>query len=220
MEKNTKTYRIAVTRLTLALSLLFGFIVLTPCQAQIEWGVKGGMQVVGLKHNMSLLNKSNRMGFFVGPTLFIDTGLTPLSFDVAALYDQRNLEFLDHKYTQRSIVIPAHARIGASILDDQLGVFLLAGPQFSMNIGRSMQQWQTDQGENQQLVIQENTVCLDLGVAVRINRLEGSIVYNLPIGNKIADFTWEDVKQKLQNEQWNHTRSRANTWRLALTYYF
>ena len=69
-------------------------------------------------------------------------------------------------------------------------------------------------------MIQENTVCLDLGVAVRINRLEGSIVYNLPIGNKIADFTWEDVKQKLQNEQWNHTRSRANTWRLALSYYF
>lgn len=191
----------------------------SPARAQIDWGVKGGLQVVGMKHDMALLNKSNRMGFFIGPTLFINTSVTPLSIDVSALYDQRELEFMERKYTQQSIVIPAHARIGVSILDE-LGAYLFAGPQFSMNIGRSTHQWRTDKGENQQLVIQENTVCFNLGVAVRLNRLEGSIVYSLPVGNKIADFTWENVTQKLQNEQWNHTRSRANTWRLALTYYF
>ena len=43
-------------------------------EAQLSYGVKGGLNLTSMKLNNELLKASNRTGFFVGPTVRLKTG--------------------------------------------------------------------------------------------------------------------------------------------------
>lgn len=189
-----------------------------PAQAQVSFGINGGVQLMEMNYNADVLRSSNRVGYFIGPTVVFSLPVSALSVDVAALYNRRDLRFYDNTFTQERLLIPAHLRVGTSLLD-KLGVCLFAGPQFCCHLGRSTEQWKDADGNNRELVIQENTLCFDLGLALRIGKIEGSITYNLPLG-KTADLTWQEIGQQLQSESWAHARSRTNAWCIAATYYF
>ena len=45
--------------------------VATPSQAQVKFGVKGGVNVTNMSLDSDMLDKSNNAGFFSGPTLKI-----------------------------------------------------------------------------------------------------------------------------------------------------
>ena len=189
-----------------------------PAKAQVNFGFKGGLQLIQMDFNADALSRSNRAGFFIGPTLRITTPILGMAVDVSAFYDQRQQKVADHKLTQESIVIPANLRIGATLFD-RLGVFVFAGPQVSFNIDDDMKQWINDKGEHQQYLLQSNSLSLNLGFGILVGNIEGSVTYNVPLG-KAGDFTWDTLSSQLQNESWNHAKSTVNAWRLAVAYYF
>ena len=61
----------------------------TTAEAQIKFGLKGGVNVTSMSFNNSVFDASNRTGFFVGPTVKIQLPLVGLGIDASALYDQR-----------------------------------------------------------------------------------------------------------------------------------
>lgn len=71
--------------IVLAVSVLFA----NPAQAQIKLGVKGGLNVSNLKLDDDMWTADNKAGFFIGPMVKVTVPVTGLSFDVAALYDQK-----------------------------------------------------------------------------------------------------------------------------------
>lgn len=191
-----------------------------PLLAQgVSFGLKGGFDITEMQFNGDVLRSSNRAGFFAGPTLLIETPLMGLGIDVAALYHQQDLKVEDKNLTQKSLLLPAHARLGVSI-GNLIGVYMCAGPQFSFNLGNSTFYWEDLKGYRNHFVLQETTLSVNLGVGVTINKhLEGSVLYNVPIG-KTADFTWDTLLQHLQDETMHRAKSRTNAWRISFAYYF
>jgi len=204
--------------MTLFIILLLSSLRAAPAQAQVSFGLKGGIQLVQMEFNTSAFSASNRAGFFLGPTMRISTPILGMAVDVSAYYDRSTLKVDDHSVNLQRIVLPANLRLGATMFN-KIGVFIFGGPQVSFNIDDDMKQWISSTGEHQQYLLQSNSLSLNLGVGVLVGHIEGSLTYNIPLG-KTGDFTWDTLTSQLQNEGWSHAKSRTNAWRLAVAYYF
>ena len=117
--------------------------------AQIKFGLKGGLNVTSMSFSEEVFDASNKTGFFVGPMVKVTVPIVGLSFDAAALYDQKEA---DVKYTgtegelgkvnvkQQSINIPVNVRYGFG-LSSLANIFLFAGPQWGINVGDKNFKW-------------------------------------------------------------------------------
>ena len=72
-------------------------------QAQVKFGVKGGLNLTSMKLDKSAVDKSNQAGFFIGPTVNFTLPVVGLGIDASALYDQRSAKVLDETLKQQSI---------------------------------------------------------------------------------------------------------------------
>ena len=206
----------------IALPIVMAWLMVMPLSAQgVAFGVKGGLEVVSMEFNDDVFDKSNRAGFFVGPTFVISTALPGLAIDISGLYNERTLRVEGESVQQKSILIPAHVRYGASIMDVG-GVFLTAGPQLSFNVGPSKFYWEDVNKNAKQFLLQDTKLAIDFGVGLSIGQhLEAIVYYSIPIG-KTGDFTWNKVS-KAANEAssaLNNTNTTANSWMLSATYIF
>ena len=201
------------------LILFLSFLSFTPAAAQIRFGAKGGFQLATMEFNTDALRKSNRVGFFIGPTVKIGLPISGLSVDVSALYDQRDLKVQDETFRQQSLLLQGDASCGVG-LGDLIGIFFKFGPQFSFNVGDDLIHWVTDKGDTNQFSLQETMLSFNLGAGVSFaSHFEGTINYNVPI-SKTADFTWSQLSDQLLDQSWHHTKTRTNSWNVAITYYF
>ena len=68
--------------------LAFVTLFATESKAQINFGVKGGLNVTRMSFDESLIKEDNRCGFFFGPSVKFTLPVIGLGMDIAALYDQ------------------------------------------------------------------------------------------------------------------------------------
>ena len=188
-------------------------------QSGAQFGFRGALQLTEMRFDSEALGSNNRAGFSIGPTLKIGTPVTGFMIDVALLYDQRDLKVEGQHLHQKSVLLPANARLGASVFK-LVGIFLSAGPQLSFNLGNDLMQWVDENGDAKQFALQNTTLSLNIGGGVTIgSHLEAAVYYNLPLG-KTADFTWNTLRSQLGDESWDHAKSKVDAWRLSLSYYF
>ncbi len=128
-----------------ALALVaLGMMTANPAQAQIKFGLKGGLNITDMSMDSKVLDASNRAGFFIGPSVKFTLPVVGLGIDASALYDQREAKLkgevsgyeadLNTKVKQQAINIPVNLRYTFG-LGDIAGVYLAAGPQFGFNVG-------------------------------------------------------------------------------------
>lgn len=206
----------------IALPIVMAWLMVMPLSAQgIAFGVKGGLEVVSMEFNDDVFDKTNRAGFFIGPTFVISTTLPGLAIDISGLYNEHTLKVEGESVQQKSILIPAHVRYGANIVNFG-GVFLTAGPQLSFNVGPSKFYWEDVNKNAKQFLLQDTKLAIDFGVGLSIGQhLEAIVYYSIPIG-KTGDFTWNKVS-KAANEAssaLNNTNTTANSWMLSAIYIF
>ena len=210
---------VATKRLLLiAIAVIISHLASLEAQAQVRFGAKGGFQLASMQFNSDALRSSNRVGFFIGPTVKFSLPIVGLGVDLAALYDQRDLRVQDETFRQKSLILQGNARFGAG-LGDVIGIHLLLGPQLSFNVGDDIIHWVKD-GDAKQFSLQETMCSFNLGVGVSFaNHFEGTVTYNIPV-SKTADFTWHQLSDQLLDESWNHAKTRTNAWSVSLSYYF
>ena len=120
---------------TLTLILVaVAMMVAIPASAQVQFGLKGGLNVTSMSFSEKVLNKENRAGFFIGPTAKFTLPIVGLGVDASALYDQREAEVEGDKIKQQAINIPVNLRYGVG-LGETANLFFFAGPQFGFNVG-------------------------------------------------------------------------------------
>lgn len=191
---------ITVILMTVAMAL--------PTQAQVNFGLKGGLNLTSLSLDNSDAEKgiSNKSGFFIGPTAKFTLPVVGLGVDASILYDQREAEIkgTDEKVKQQSVQIPINARYAFG-LGDLASIFIFAGPQFGFNVGDKSKKLNIGEWSLKTANISAN---VGLG-AMLINRLQVSVNYNFALSNS-GEFesNGETVKAK------------ANAWQIALAYYF
>ena len=163
-----------------------------PAQAQLQWGVKGGVNLAKLDYKDI---KDNSTGFFIGPTAEATIPLIGLGVDASLLYSQRG----EGDYKQQGLDIPINLKYTIG-LGSMFGIFIAAGPDFYFNFK------DIDIAE---LEAKKKLVSLNVGAGVKlIQHLQIGVNYNIPLGDSF----------KLKNV--GDVDSKYRTWQVSLAYMY
>ena len=207
MKKNILSLAVIVAALAFAM----------PSQAQIKFGIKGGLNVdnINLKHAQANVSAKNRTGFFAGVTADVTIPLAGLGADIAVLYDNKEVGISDGtteaNKTMHYIDLPINAKytVGFSSL---VSAYIATGPQFSWNVGD--RSWKPA-NINQDWELKKSEFSWNVGCGVTaLSHVRVGYNYNIALG-KTAEITplgigTSAVKGKLKN----------NTHQISLTYLF
>ena len=196
------------------LLLIAVIVIAMPSQAQIKFGLKGGLNITDMSLSSDVVDASNRTGFFIGPTVRFNLPIIGLGLDASALYDQRDAKLEDKfvgeaekKISRKSINIPVNVRYGIG-LGTFGSVFLFAGPQFSFNVGdKEIKEinWEWKSSE----------LSVNVGAGLMfLKKFEISANYNIVCG-KSGEF---DANFETAKEIFGHGRS--NAWQVSAAFYF
>lgn len=192
--------------------LVAATLVAIPAQAQIKFGLKGGLNITDMSlSSEELFETSNRAGFFIGPTVKFTLPIVGLGIDASALYDQREAKVKDsdEKLKQKAINIPINLRYDIG-LGSLAAIYLAAGPQFGFNIGDKHQTLIEDVAEWK---LKTSNFSVNVGAGVMLlSHLQVGANYNIVCG-KTGEVTVFDGVRKV-------VRGRSNTWQVSLAYYF
>ena len=89
-----------------------------PAQAQIKFGLKGGLNITTLSFSEDAFKGDNRTGFFIGPMAELTIPVIGLGVDVAALYNQAKgkTDYYEEQASQdetlKSIEVPYGQHVG------------------------------------------------------------------------------------------------------------
>ena len=192
-------------------------------QAQVKFGLKGGLNVTNMSLNSEVFDADNQTGFFIGPTVKFTLPIVGLGIDTSALYDQRDAKItvedngasVESKIKNQSINIPINLRYGVG-LGSTASVYLFAGPQFGFNVGDKNQSLFKDMGEWR---LKSSTFSVNVGLgAMLLSHLQISANYNIACG-KTGETTVSSALGELAQSA-AKKRGRANAWQIGLAYYF
>lgn len=188
-------------------------------QAQVKFGVKGGLNLTSMKLSKDVVDKSNQAGFFIGPTVKFTLPVVGLGIDAAALYDQRSAEVGDEKIKLQSIQVPVNLRYGFG-LGSTASIFLFAGPQFGFNVGdKTFESVDAATKTASEWTLKSSNLSANVGLGLMLlNHLQVSANYNIAIG-KTGDFnvvkaTTDTVVDAVKGD------TKANSWQLSVAYFF
>ncbi|WP_125105609.1 porin family protein [Prevotella marseillensis] len=189
-----------------------------PANAQLKFGIKGGLNITDMSLSNDVFETSNRTGFFIGPTIKFTLPIIGLGIDASALYDQRegevNVEADDNtlvstRLKQKSINIPINLRYDIG-LGSLAAVYLAAGPQFGFNVGDKNQSLYKDVAEWR---LNTSNFSVNVGAGVMLlGHLQVGANYNIVCG-KTGEITVLDGAESV-------LRGRSNTWQISAAYYF
>lgn len=212
-----------LTLLAVAVALL----TTVPAQAQVKFGLKGGVNVTNMSFSSDVLDATNRAGFFIGPTVKFTLPIVGLGVDASALYDQREGKAKissdkaevesDNTIKQQQVVIPINLRYGVG-LGSSASVFFFAGPQFGFNVGDKTQTLY-DQVADWRLKSSNFSVNVGAGLML-LNHLQLSANYNIACGHT-GDVELKSTAVDAISQITGFKKgSRANAWQIGLAYYF
>jgi len=184
----------------------------TPSQAQVKFGLKGGLNLTSLSADGVNNSISNKSGFFIGPTVKFTLPVVGLSLDGSALYDQRNAKIkgTDETIKSQSIQIPINVRYGFG-LSSVVNVFAFAGPQFGFNIGDKSKL--LDQMGSWSL--KSSNISGNVGIGATVfSKLQITASYNFQL-SKSGEVEYKDANGATQTG-----KMKFNSWQLGLGYYF
>ncbi len=183
--------------------------VTVPSRAQFQFGLKGGLNTNEMSFNRDFINTSTSMGFFIGPTVKFKVPIINIGFDLAAMYDQREVQIEDMRggnLRQKQIVVPINLRYDFG-LADIVGIFIAVGPQFGFNVG--CKDFTLREARNWNLKTANTSINVGAGVML-LNHVQVGANYNIACGRS-GDYY--DQAEGFSKAHWN-------TWQVSLAYYF
>lgn len=203
------------------LSLVFivaAMLYATNANAQVKFGLKGGLNVTSMSFSEDVFDASNKTGFFVGPMVKVTVPIVGLSFDAAALYDQKeakvkangdDYELTGKNVKQQSINIPVNVRYGFG-LSSLANAFVFAGPQWGINVGDKNFKW----ADKASYSLKKSNFSVNVGAGVTLlSHLQISANYNIACGKTAEVNLLNGVGKAID-------KSNNNSWQIALGYWF
>lgn len=184
------------------LVVILCLFIAVPSQAQIKFGLKGGLDISKLDTKVS----DNTTGFFVGPMLDVTLPIIGLGIDVAALYSQSGID-VNNKSSEKlkSVEIPVNLKWTLG-LGSTFGVFIAAGPQFGFSINDGWKQLMEESNKS--------FVSVNVGAGLKLLRhLQVGVNYNIG-ASKLGDMIVDSSEGKLRSG------IRKNSWQVSLAYMF
>lgn len=206
----------------LLLSIVLVLTMAMAVQAQhVKFGFKGGLDIVDMKFSEEVFNTSNKVGWFVGPTLQASI-IAGLGADISAFYDLKQYELTTGQSTsgttsktenikQRSVLVPINVRYKIG-LGETAGVYLAAGPQFAFNIGDDYKDIFKDDALQSTFQLKKSNLSINLGAGVYLSEhFEVGFAYNIALGST-ADANWKNSTKDID--------SKPKSWQISAAYLF
>lgn len=182
--------------------------VAAPVQAQLQWGIRGGVNLAKASFSGSDLKSDNFTGFFIGPAAEFTIPIIGLGIDGAILFSQTGIKAEGETLKRQSFEIPVNLKYNIG-LGRILGVYVAAGPQFG--IGLNDDEWKGTDGS---FSFKKSNLSLNLGAGVKLLRhLQAGFTYNIPLG-KTAEF--DGVADAVEDA----FSAKLKTWQIHVAYMF
>mgnify|MGYP003248155620 CR=1 FL=1 len=166
-----------------------------PAQAQLQFGLKGGLNISKLTFSKDIVKSDNRTGFFIGPMAEFTIPVVGLGVDVAALYNQSGAKAI------KTIEVPVNLKWTLG-LGSTLGAYVAAGPQFGFNVGSGHFTENFD--------MKSCNTSFNVGVGLKLlGHLQAGVNYNFGL-SKMA----KAVDDAMTIEM------KRNTWQISVAYMF
>ena len=181
-----------------------------PAQAEVKFGLKGGLNLTSISLDANAISKSNQAGFFIGPTFKFTIPIVGLGFDASALYDQRKAKSDDVDIKQQSIQIPVNLRYGIG-LGSTASIYFFAGPQFGFNVGDK-----TIKSVVDEWTFKSSNVSGNVGAGLMLlGHLQVSVNYNFALGKtgELDEYLPGAVNAIKEN-------GKLNAWQIGVAYFF
>ena len=178
-----------------------------PAQAQIHFGVKGGLNLskASFSNVGDNFKKDNFTGFFIGPMAEFNIPIVGLGVDASLLFAQRGIKVSegneDLTIKQNGIDIPVNLKYTIG-LGSMAGIYFAAGPDFYFDFAgnKTIEGVKTDKKKAE--------VGINVGAGVKLlNHLQVGANYNIPLGDT-AKFEGIDGSYK------------TKTWQVSVAYIF
>ena len=178
-----------------------------PAQAQIHFGVKGGLNLskASFSNVSENFKKDNFTGFFIGPMAEFNIPIVGLGVDASLLFAQRGIKVSegndDITVKQNGIDIPVNLKYTIG-LGSLAGIYLVAGPDFYFDFAgnKTIEGMRTDKKKAE--------VGINVGAGLKLlNHLQVGANYNIPLGNT-ADIEGTNASYK------------TKTWQVSVAYIF
>jgi hypothetical protein len=199
------------------LCFIAALMVAVPAQAQLKFGIKGGLNLAGTPaqvwKSLGLGSTDNYTGFFIGPMAELTIPLVGIGVDAAVMYADKGYKIIGEKQT--GVEVPLHLKWSIG-LGDFLGVYLAAGPSFFFTSGKTLTGVKNpfssiDPTKEGSVKFKKSQTALDLGVGVKLlNHLQAGVNYYLPI----SDAASTDGVQGVIDGY------KSKTWQVSLAYLF
>ena len=69
----------------LTVSIVSALLTVLPAKAQLQFGFKGGINVTEMSFDENVFKSSNRLGYFIGPTVKFGLPITGIGIDISGL---------------------------------------------------------------------------------------------------------------------------------------
>lgn len=172
-----------------------------PAQAQLKWGVKGGVNVAKVTFDDKLLKSDNMAGFFIGPMAEFTIPVVGLGIDGSLLFSQKGIKADNDAVKQYGLDIPVNLKYNIG-LGSLLGIYLAAGPDFYFDFAgnKTIEGVKTDKKKAE--------VGINVGAGVKLlNHLQVGANYNIPLGDTA----------KLEGIDGSY---KTKTWQVSVAYIF
>ena len=174
-----------------------------PAQAQIHFGVKGGLNLskASLSDVPGNFKKDNFTGFFIGPMAEFNIPIIGLGVDASLLFAQRGVKVTPEgadEYTvkQNGLDIPVNLKYNIG-LGSLLGLYVAAGPDFYFDFEKKS-------GIDKK----KAEVGINVGAGVKLlNHLQVGANYNIPLGDTA----------KIEGTDGSY---KTKTWQVSVAYVF
>mgnify|MGYP000264375134 FL=1 len=174
-----------------------------PAQAQIHFGVKGGLNLskASFSNVSENFKKDNFTGFFIGPMAEFNIPIVGLGVDASLLFAQRGVKVTPEgadEYTvkQNGLDIPVNLKYNIG-LGSLLGLYIAAGPDFYFDFEKKS-------GIDKK----KAEVGINVGAGVKLlNHLQVGANYNIPLGDTA----------KIEGTDGSY---KTKTWQVSVAYIF
>ncbi len=198
---------------TIALLVTICLCMVTPAQAQFNWGVKGGLNVSKMSFETNFLSSENSTGFFIGPMAEFTIPFIGLGIDAALLYSQKDIKMtaaqIDVSEKMQGLDIPVNLKYTIIGLGSIGGIYLAAGPDFFFNFSKDIEcthYWGMSKRKMQ--------IGLNVGGGIKlINHLQIGVNYTIQLNDPgVVELCYTDVVAG-----YNY---KVKTWQVSVAYLF
>ena len=208
----------------LVVVLMMALLMISPANAQVRLGIKGGMNLSKLTFDKDVVSSNNRAGFFVGPIFYVDLPfLLGFCFDLAAIYDRKGTTMTavidDQKYEKKGYVqfldVPIDINYKISFTRG-FAIYGSTGPQFSFNLKQDDFKTIVDQRANYK--IKDSNFSWNVGFGMEIiKHFRLGYNYNIALGDwaEVKEDLTETVYQGLKND-----KMKGSSHQVYLVYIF